>query len=834
MWTTTLVLTFLFFLIQLGTGFSILAIAPAKLIEACRLTKAQFIVLGITVGAPATSIVLGLLSLWINGIWSQFAIIVALSCFGLARTWSIWRPLASETREVGIWCIVSLPIALVIWWCSFGAFSNFPFMDLGADVHWMKSAQEYANSGVINPYAAQSYVDLRSALAGALSGTVGLDLLPFGWTYRYASIVFFLLAIYSFSQGIYPDDIRRKWIAFLLAATSVSPLMTNGSLAVASSVVFLGALMRNTEGHALNLRPGHAQLLIAASGATLLTVFFLNNNTLVLALLVGGLFFLRILNGNGRISAILFLGSAWPATLLLAHRGSNLFVPTIIAGWLLYIVIARVISAWPARGVPFLRFFSFALPLLIAGIAGVIVGMRFGYIPSTSANGLFSSITALILNKKIESGEELFLGAGPQIALIELGRAVGPLFAACVTLGVAWWWTARPIFRGTTATIGSQADHAVVLVWSWIAGCGLSLVVLSGFPFLYRTTAIILSLLSITATEVFCQLAVDPALLHWRRRALIAAPVVTLATVLVIAVYAFAWWAGMRFTDYQVFLRPTEIAGVVLLIALVPFAFAQSRSVYIWSLAAIMGLGIAVDRTGLSGITKTYSFGPLPDHASVVSHYNASDLEAARWIRDHLKNGVILSDPYTQGSIQALTGAPAAYLFSNLDTVNETLAREAKAILSAIVQPDGGDSRLANTCRVVPSLLREINTETYFQMGKGDAIAGLLKPVRTTTKTPEPPPTHPPATAEEAKQLKEGERQAIEHLMTNGADRWSLVAIITPRTIEWTELGPDQRLPYFPPTDTIDPGLAKMLDAASMPVLYSNSQTVVVRLPCVD
>ncbi len=39
MWTTTFVLTFLFFLIQLGTGFSILAIAPAKLVDMWRLTK---------------------------------------------------------------------------------------------------------------------------------------------------------------------------------------------------------------------------------------------------------------------------------------------------------------------------------------------------------------------------------------------------------------------------------------------------------------------------------------------------------------------------------------------------------------------------------------------------------------------------------------------------------------------------------------------------------------------------------------------------------------------------------------------------------------------------
>ncbi|MCK1387489.1 hypothetical protein [Bradyrhizobium sp. 21] len=830
MWTTTFVLTFLFFLIQLGTGFSILAIAPAKLIEACRLTKAQFIVLGITIGAPATGILLGLLSLLINGIWLQCAAIVAVSCFGLAWTWSIWRPHPAQTRAIATWCILSLPIALTIWWCSFGAFSSFPFTDIGADVHWMKTAQEYADSGVINPYAAQSYVDLRSALAGALSGTLGLDLLQFGWTYRYFSVLFFLLASYAFSQGIYADDPRRKWTTFLFAATGVAILMTNGSLAVAGSVVFLGVLMRNTDADTIDLRTGFVPLLVVASSATLLLVFFLNNNALVLTLLMAGFFLLRVLNKAGRSSAILFLGCAWPTTLLLAHRGSNLFVPTILASWLLYIVIVQAISAWPARSTSILRLPSFALPLLIAGIVGCIAGMRFGYIPSTNANDTFSSITGLILNRKIESGEELFLGAGPQVAVIELGRAIGPLFAVCITLGVAWWWMARPVLRGATGTTGPHADRGAILVWSWIAGCGLSLAVLSGFPFLYRTAAIILSLFSITATEVFFQLLVDPFPSPRRRRVLVAATVVVLAAVLVTAVYAFGWRTNVQFTDYRAFLRPTEVAGVVLLAVLVPFALARSRPVYIWSLAGIVALGVAVDRAGLSGVTKTYSYGPLPDGTAVVSHYNASDLEVAHWLHDHLRKGVILSDPYTQGLMQALTGAPAAYLFSNLDTVNETIARQTKAILSAIVQGDDGGNRLENVCSLVAPFLREINSETYFQMRKSDGLAGVLKPVRTT-KAPEPLPSSTPEVTTES---REEERQTIEGLMKSGNESWNLVAIINPRTIEWTQLPPSLRLAYFPPTGSIDPDLAKTLNAGPLPVLYSNKQTVVVRIPCTD
>lgn len=817
MWMNTLLLTLVFFLIQLGTGFSILAIASTRLVEICRLTKVQFVILGLTVGASATGILLGLLSVLVTDIWLQLATIVALSCFGLAWSWPNWRPDVGDIRTAVIWCVLSLPIALFTWWWTFGAFSNFPYADIGADVHWMKTAQEYADSGILNPYAAQSYVDLRSALAGALAGTLGLDLLRFSWTYRFFSVLFFLLASYGFVQGIYSTSSRR-WIAFFFAATgNTVALMTNGSLAVAGSVVFLGVLMGNSDRKANGPSADFVLLLIGGAVATLLLAFAVNNNTLMLALLVALLVLLRIMSNTTQYAAPLFPGCIWPATLLIAHRGSYLFVPAVLVSWLLYLAIVRMVFAWPSRSIAVLRFLSFGLPLIIAAIVLCVAGTRFGYIPSLSTNETFSLITKLVLGRRIEPGDELFLGSGPQIATIELGRTIGPLFAVCIALGVAWWWMTRPALRGASGAIEPPAAGFTTLVWSWIAGCGLSVAVLSGFPFLYRTGAIVVSLFTIAATEVFCQLLVDFDPPSRYRRTLVAATVALLATILVVGIYAFAWRADLPFARYQAFLRPTEIAGVGLLMTLALLTLARSRPIYICSLVAVVGLGVAVDRAGLSGILKNYSYGALPDRTAVVSHYNANDLEVAHWLRANFQTGILLSDPYTLAITQALTGAPAAYLFSNLDTVNEALARQAKSIVRAILNPAEGREGIANACRLIMPLIGPINTDAFFQIYRNDPYGGFMRTIRAgPTTVQELPPFF----------------DAISSIPEPAEVDWNLVAIITPRTIAWTQLPAHQRLSYFPSTEPIEPALADALRAGPFRVLFANRQAIVVRTPC--
>ncbi|MGY8633307.1 hypothetical protein RAD15_12590 [Bradyrhizobium sp. 14AA] len=818
---STLLLTFVFFLIQLGTGLSILAIAPLALIKTIRLTRVQFVILGYAIGASAVGILLGLCSVLIGDIRLHLAIMIALSAFGLAWTWPVWRPRKGDARQIALWCLLSLPIALMTWWWTFGAFSQFPFSDIGADVHWMKTAQEYADSGVVNPYASQSYVDLRSALAGALAGTLGLDLLQFGWTYRYVSILFYLLAFYAFAEGVYSES-PRKWIAFFFAAAGNGVgLLTNGSLAIAGSVVFLGVLLGKSGREVKeDLGANSVALLILSAAASLLIAFVLNNNAQLLALLASGLFLLRFLGKVNRQEAVLFLGCVWPASLLLAHRGSYLFVPVVLAAWLGYLLILHETSRRPARSLGLLRALSVVLPLMIGGIVACVLAMRLGYLPSADANVMFSHVTRLMLGRTIESGDELFLGAGPEVAVIELGRAIGPLFAVCIAMAMAWWWIDRSTAPSDTASDPARAEHVSKLLWSWTIGCGLAVAVLSGFPFLYRTTMIVLALLTVTATEAFCQLLVDPTPAPLRRRASAAITVALLAVGLVLAVYTFTWPRDLPFAPYQDFLRPTEIAGTVLLVTLVPVTFIRSRWIHTCALATIVGLGVALDRAGLAGMSKSYSYGALPSGATAITHYNASDLDAARWLHGNLKNGILLSDPYTLGLIQSLTGAPAAYLFSNLDTVNEAVAKRMRIVVSAMVDPGDGARRLAEACATIRPVVQHINREAYFQMGRIDALGGILRPVRTS-EAPQGPDGP-----------EDADQNTIRNMLGTGEDAWRLVAVINPRTIEWIRLGADQRLSYFPPTESLDSGLVNSLRSGPFRTLFANQQTVVVLIPC--
>src|ERR1700722_2849054 len=150
MWLHTTILTFLFFPISLGVGLFILSFASITLIEQSRLTRLQFVLLGFTIGAPATASLAQLLSQVSANIQLHLGILSLVSLIGLVATWRFWRPHAQDWIDIAGWMALALPLAFITWWWTFGAFFSFPFGDIGADVHWIKIAQEYADTGVLN------------------------------------------------------------------------------------------------------------------------------------------------------------------------------------------------------------------------------------------------------------------------------------------------------------------------------------------------------------------------------------------------------------------------------------------------------------------------------------------------------------------------------------------------------------------------------------------------------------------------------------------------------------------------------------------------------------
>src|SRR5580698_3414972 len=145
MWLQTTLLTFLFFPISLGVGLSLLSFASIALIRQSGLTRLQFVLLGFAIGAPATATLAQLLSLISADIQLHLAILTLISLIGLAATWTFWRPRAEDWTNIAGWFALAMPLALITWWWSFGGFASYPFGDVAADVHWIKTAQEYAD-----------------------------------------------------------------------------------------------------------------------------------------------------------------------------------------------------------------------------------------------------------------------------------------------------------------------------------------------------------------------------------------------------------------------------------------------------------------------------------------------------------------------------------------------------------------------------------------------------------------------------------------------------------------------------------------------------------------
>jgi hypothetical protein len=833
MWINTIFLTFLFFLISLGFGLSILALASVALIEECRLTRLQLLALGFTIGGPGTGAFVQLLSLVSASLDADLGALTLVSLTGLLFTRNLWRPRNEDRLEILLWAAVSVPVALLTWWWTFGAFSRFPFTDIGADVHWMKTAQEYADTGILNPYASQSYIDLRTALPGVLSAKLGLDLLQFNWTYRYFSILFLMIFFYAIADGIFSDR-DRKWFAFFLAGIgNVLGLLTNGSLAVASSLVFLSARLM---GEVKSGRPRilATPTLLAAGGAflSILIAFLLNNNVLTLAALAATALAFNVLNRTGyaakNLASYIFVSVTWSMALMLAHRGASLFVPVAIFGWLFYIAVFQIISRVLSPLTKILWALVFLLPLLCLAILTGVLAARLGYLPSMNTAKVFSYVTVFLVGKPIEPGDDMILGAGPEAAVIEIGRAIGPLFTIGTGLMMAWWCATRAP-ESLTQSTSSISKNTTLLLWSWIMACGLLITVLSGFPFLYRTVFVILGLFTVTATELFFQLFVDPVPDPFQQRRIVAAITVAAGAFLVAVAYSFSWPSNLPYGGYLTMLRPFEITGVALTLVFAALTFVRSRRLQILALAATISLSIAVDRSGVSGLFKTYSYGRLPDHATAVSHYNESDLKTARWLRDNMRESIIISDPYTLGFAKAITGAPGIYLFSNLDTVSEAAANQVKRTISAIAEPGSDAKNTALTvCASLAPLLANLNEEALTQIRGAIPVEGILKRVRPTE------------TINEKALLEKAKPQSVEDIvskaqvLTTPDKTWDMVMVINPRTIQWTHLSGGQRLSYFPHEEPLKPKVRTTLRDGPFRTVFSDNQSVVVSVKCTE
>ena len=146
-------------------------------------------------------------------------------------------------------------------------------------------------------------ISIFGRLLPPFTGSLGLDLLQFNWAYRFFSIVYLLIVLYAFADSIFRDP-YRKWFAFFFAgATNTLGLLTNGSLALAGSALFLAALIRGT---AKPLpRPVFCRPVLGPAVGAMLVImlaYLLNNNALMLAMVGVTVLIFNVLSRSGRLN----------------------------------------------------------------------------------------------------------------------------------------------------------------------------------------------------------------------------------------------------------------------------------------------------------------------------------------------------------------------------------------------------------------------------------------------------------------------------------------------------------------------------------------------------
>ncbi|MEW6151137.1 MAG: hypothetical protein ACOY3N_30855 [Bradyrhizobium sp.] len=836
MWLQTICLTLLYFLVSTGFGLFILALASTKLLHASGLSRLELLIIAFTIGAPGSGTFLQLLCLVQRDLDIDLAALSTIALVGLVSTRRLWQPGQKDLREISIWIAVVVPLGTMTWWWSFGAISRFPFADIGADVHWMKIAREFADTGVLNPYAGQTYLDLRAATAGLLSGTLGLDLLQFHWVYRFLSILCLGMFFYAAADRVFADFGRRWFAVFFAVATNSLAILTNGSLAVASSFVFLTALLSFAPGTASGRPLPSAAMIVPAAAAlgAAVVAFLLNNNALLLAVLATSLLclngFTRLRGGAGQASAaILLVTATWPMSLMFVHRSAYLFVGVVIAGWLFYLLLLKVAARPKLLLLRCVWTASLVLPSLCVAILIYVAAAHAGYTPKVNANGLFDYLARLSLGRGLNEGDEIMLGAGPEVAAIELGRAIGPSFA--ILAGVLYiWWTVKnsPTRLLHLMSLADQSKAVVRLLWSWNLAFALCLGVLSGLPFMYRIVFIVLGLFTITTTELFWQLFADRFAAPVKSLRRISCFGLALITLLTVGLYAFGWWPDLPYSSYQAMLRPAQIGTLMIAALCTAFTFSSRRRVQILAATATISLSVAIDRSAIVNLFRVYSYGRPPAGANVISHYDASDLATDRWLHQNLPKSIVITDPATLAMAKAMAGVAGIYLFSNLDTVNPLVAENVKEMISAIVHPEQDHLRATvRACTLVAPMLAVLNSEARAQMGTASLTGGILRAVRPGEQQTVPPKGD--AT------LRPIEKEAIERAMgtlhtPDGA--WNLIAIINPRTVQWLRLGSRDRLSYFPVDQPLDTELLDRLHQGAFPLLFSDGQNAVVSLPC--
>jgi hypothetical protein len=834
-WLATALSAPLFYMLPLGFGW--LLINPARISSYARIGTSTLLVIAIAIGFVVITWLVQIASA-LNLISPSiiFLVLWLVALFGLTQLGRFIQARRVPSSKLFTIAFLFLFASASTWWFHFAAFSDYPFTDLFAETHIMKAAWDFSQNALLNPYSSLAYVPLRPALLGGLKAAFGLDLLKSYWFLHFLTPALYLVGVFSAFRNM-PMHQGCRALALTFAAGAIPfTLATNGSLAAISSLAIISLLFSPYATLPTSFPTagaGYRLIFVCSASLGAFGPTLINNDGIASSALLGLLLIWASISRASMLArsfpqmpvfGLLFV-TAFTTALL--HRGGLLYVVAIVGCWLIFELFQVATRIRSTAYVGYLVWLlSAILPAIILSIAVIILAIKFGIVSSPfDSVDFFSSITQLILGRSINRSDELALGLGGDIALVEMVRWLGPLFTVFAGAVACTWLVLNPphvISLRLAAT--TRPAEWITPIWAWIAGLTLVGAILSGFPFVYRSGYLAILLLSVAVAGMWFDLFSGRLFRNERPQALMPPWAYVVACAICIAFLALAGAAyglvprvGAPYSGFQALFRPTLISAcfviLFLLWALHNCKTDNARYAYLLSLLIIV---LSADRAAITVRLQPFSYGPMPQAPKAISHYSANDLSVVEWMRQNTPKALLISDPYTLAFAKAFTGNPSLYLYSNLDTVQPGTSISVKSVLKGVLNPALGQG--AAFCAYLGGLLRNLNQEAQMQLTPSEGqevFAGLVraKVSKVDQSFVAPAPFELPSDALPPSWTDESAASSVEnswnflspHIRAAFSQDggWKIVAIINPRTLEWIDFPTDRRLGYFPPERTL-------------------------------
>jgi hypothetical protein len=536
------------------------------------------------------------------------------------------------------------------------------------EAHFMKGALELSKYYILNVETGNSYFALYQVHLGVLNHFYASDLINLHWILPFYIFLFQYLCYRCFFSSFIGNK-SVLYVALGLSALLMSPsFTTNGGFLLLLSLVLFSALVRKNK-EQTRLLP----VAIELSGFGVISMIFylnrlmpVNDQTLLPYLILYLLFmaFIAFLDLN-KVLSLLFVG----LILLMApqyHKVASLYMPLVLFIYGIYFISFQwhIINDMQFKKVILKKSLLYVIIcLIVVVLLGIFILKKWPFIDIYTKN-LFYSIYLHL------GGDGSYSPAGIRGLAAEWMRTAPPLLHLLfLFLVIAVFISLR---QGVSIYFFTRSN-VNFLIFCMLSSAVCMIIFFIPVPHIYR----------ILFFPAFMILAMIAFLLEFyyreyiiRRRSIVAVlmPPALIITYTVIArfVYWLPWKNGRIGNHYIAMLSPfPEIALSVMLILLLLLALRLRDSlIYIFTLI-ILTAGISLDRFML--ITKLYEnshpYTPYASHPPrVISHYSLLELETAKWLERHLQSPefILISDPYTLGIFEAVTGNNGFYTFSNL------------------------------------------------------------------------------------------------------------------------------------------------------------------------